>query len=126
MAVKYKVIKKINPLKKDDPKKSYATIASEGEITLKQISKRIAAMSTVNSGDVLAVLDLLVQVMQEELSNGKTLRFGDFGSFALSLSSEGKNTDDEVTAAVIKAAKILFRPGSDLKKMLATLNYQKA
>jgi predicted histone-like DNA-binding protein len=126
MAVKYKVIKKINPLKKDDPKKSYATIASEGEITLKQISKRIAAMSTVNSGDILAVLDLLVQILVEELSNGKTLRFGDFGSFALSLSSEGKDTDDEVTAAVIKAAKILFRPGSDLKKMLATLDYQKA
>jgi predicted histone-like DNA-binding protein len=125
MAVKYKVIKKINPLKKDDPKKSYATIASEGEITLKQISKRIAAMSTVNSGDILAVLDLLVQILVEELSNGKTLRFGDFGSFALSLSSEGKDTDDEVTAAVIKAAKILFRPGSDLKKMLATLDYQK-
>ncbi len=126
MAVKYKVIKKINPLKKTDPKKSYATIASEGEITLKQISKRIAAMSTVNSGDILAVLDLLLQILIEELSNGKTLRFGDFGSFALSLSSEGKDTDDEVTAAVIKAAKILFRPGSDLKKMLATLDYQKA
>lgn len=126
MAVKYKVIKKINPLKKNDPKKSYATIASDGEITLKQISKRIAAMSTVNSGDILAVLDLLVQILIEELSNGKTLRFGEFGSFALSLSSEGKDTDDEVTAAVIKAAKILFRPGIDLKKMLATLDYQKA
>ena len=126
MAVKYKVIKKINPLKKDDPKKSYATIANDAEITLKQISKRIAAMSTVNSGDILAVLDLLLQILVEELSNGKTLRFGDFGSFALSLSSEGKDTDDEVTAAVIKAAKILFRPGSDLKKMLATLDYEKA
>lgn len=107
-------------------KKSYATIASDGEITLKQISKRIAAMGTINSGDILAVLDLLLQILVEELSNGKTQRFGDFGSFALLLSSEGKGTDEEVTAAVIKAAKILFRPGSDLKKMLATLEYQKA
>lgn len=39
-------------------------------------------MSTVNSGDILAVLDLLVQVMQEELAQGCMVRLGDFGPFA--------------------------------------------
>jgi len=63
MAVKFNVIQRSNPLKPTDPKKSYAVIKSDGEITLKQLSKRISGMSTVNSGDILAVLDLLVQVM---------------------------------------------------------------
>lgn len=126
MPVKFNVIQKINPLKKTDPKKHYAVIKTDGEATLKQLSKRIGTMSTVNSADVLAVLDSLLQVMQDELSQGRIVRFGDFGSFALTLSSEGKETATEINANAIKGAKLQFRPGKDLKNMLATLEYQKA
>ena len=62
MAVKFNVIQKINPLKKTAPKKHYAIAKNDGEATLKQLSKRIGSMSTVNSADVLAVLDSLLQV----------------------------------------------------------------
>ena len=83
-------------------------------------------MSTVNSADVLAVLDTLLQVMQDELSQGRIVRFGEFGSFAVSLSSEGKEKESEITAASVKSAKLLFKPGKDLKNMLTTLEFQKA
>jgi predicted histone-like DNA-binding protein len=126
MPVKFNVIQKANPLKKNDPKKSYAVIKSDGEITLKQMSKRISSMSTVNSGDILAVLDLLVQVMQEEIAQGRIVRLGDFGSFALSLSSEGKEKDTDVNASTIKGAKLNFRPGKDIKNTLNTLDFEKA
>ncbi|MDY3317587.1 DNA-binding protein, partial [Riemerella anatipestifer] len=33
--------------------------------------------------------------------------------------------EEEVTPAAIKNAKVVFTPGSDLRKMLATLSYEK-
>lgn len=126
MAVKFNVIQRQNPLKPTDPKKHYAVVKTDGEATLKQLSKRIGTMSTVNSADVLAVLDSLLQVMQDELSQGRIVRFGEFGSFAISLSSEGKEKATDVTANSVKGAKLQFRPGKDLKNMIATLEYQKA
>lgn len=126
MSVKFNVIQRVNPLKPKDPKKSYAIIQSDGEITLKQLSKRISSMSTVNSGDILAVLDLLVQVMQEEIAQGRIVRLGDFGTFSLTLSAEGQAKAEEVTASSVKAAKLQFRPGKELKNTLATLEFEKA
>ena len=64
--------------------------------------------------------------MQDELSQGRIVRFGEFGAFAVSLSSEGKDKETDVTTNSIKGAKLQFKPGKDLKNMLATLEYQKA
>lgn len=125
MPVKFNVVQKGNPLKPTDPKKFYASTKAAGEVTLKQLSKRISSMSTVNSGDILAVLDLLSQVMQEELSDGNIVRFGEFGSFQVSISAEGQATADKVTGATVKGAKIQFKPGKDLKNMLLTAEFEK-
>ncbi|MRM97762.1 DNA-binding protein, partial [Riemerella anatipestifer] len=51
---------------------------------------------------------------------------GELGSMRVSLSSEGKAKEEEVTSAAVKSAKVLFTPGSDLKKMLQTLKFEKA
>lgn len=125
MAVKFKVVEKGNPLKPNDPKKHYASAVAAGEITLKQLSKRISTMSTVNSGDILAVLDLLVQTMSEELSEGNIVRLGDFGSFQLSISAEGQATADKVNGTTVKNTKIVFRPGKDLKNVAKTVEFEK-
>lgn len=125
MAVKFKVVEKGNPLKPTDPKKHYATAVAAGEISLKQLSKRISTMSTVNSGDILAVLDLLIQTMSEELSEGNIVRLGDFGSFQLSISAEGQATPDKVNGTTVKNTKIVFRPGKDLKNVAKTVSFEK-
>jgi hypothetical protein len=51
---------------------------------------------------------------------------GEFGSFQLSLSSDGQDKPEKVNASNIKNAKILFRPGPDFKKMLKALTFEKA
>ena len=39
--------------------------------------------------------------------------------------SEGAETESRFNASMIKGAKVAFRPGIDLKEMLATLKYEK-
>jgi nucleoid DNA-binding protein len=64
--------------------------------------------------------------LTKDLSEGRIVRFGDFGSFSISLSSEGAETADKFNSSMIKGAKIAFRPGIDLKEMLAIMKFEKA
>lgn len=126
MAVKYIITEKGNPLKPSEPKKFYASAKADGEVTLKNLSKEIAEGSTtVSDTDVLAVLNDLTKILVRHLGEGKIVRFGDFGAFQVSISSEGVEKQEKVTSSVIRGSKINFRPGADLKNMLATLKYEK-
>jgi predicted histone-like DNA-binding protein len=125
MSVKYTVSQKGNPLKPDDPKKWYAGTKSTGVVSLKSLGKKIALRSTVNQADTLAALEGLTQVLIEELSDGKIVRFGDFGSFQVSIGSEGAESEEKYTASLIKSRKVIFRPGIDLKEMLNNLRFEK-
>ncbi|MDY3316711.1 HU family DNA-binding protein [Riemerella anatipestifer] len=127
MSIKYKTIQKAQPGVADGgDKKFYASPVYQGEKTLEGLTKDIEKISTVSGADIRAVLYALVDVMQNSLSNGQIVRLGELGSMRVSLSSEGKAKEEEVTSAAVKSTKVLFTPGSDLKKMLQTLKFEKA
>lgn len=127
MSVKYSLSQKGNPSDPTAPKKFYANARSSGELTFRNLSKEIAdGSTTVSDTDVLAVLNDLTKLLARHLADGKIVRFGDFGSFQVSISSEGAETEEKFNASLIKSAKILFRPGIDLKNTLLTLKYEKA
>ncbi|MDY3520932.1 HU family DNA-binding protein [Riemerella anatipestifer] len=127
MSIKYKTIQKAQPgVAGGGDKKFYASPVYQGEKTLEGLTKDIEKISTVSGADIRAVLYALVDVMQNSLSDGQIVRLGELGSMRVSLSSEGKAKEEEVTSVAIKSAKVLFTPGSDLKKMLQTLKFEKA
>jgi putative DNA-binding protein len=126
MAVKYNVIERKNLLKPTEAPKFYASAKADGEVSFKALAKEIAgAGSTVSDTDVLAVLNDLTKALVKYLAEGKIVRFGDFGSFQVSVSSNGAETAEKFTASNITGNKIQFRPGVDLKAMLATVKYEK-
>ena len=126
MAVTYVLTQKGNPGNPDAPKKFYAQAKGREEFTFRKLSKEIAEGSTtVSDSDVLAVLNDLTKVLKRHLSNGEIVRFGDFGSFQVAITSEGVDSEAKFNASLVKGAKVTFRPGVDLKEMLATLKYEK-
>ena len=56
MALNYSVGLRPNPQKPDEPLKAYAYAQINGELSLKQLSNRIASQTTVSYADVVAVL----------------------------------------------------------------------
>jgi predicted histone-like DNA-binding protein len=127
MAVNYVVVSKGNPADPNAPKKFYAQAKSSGELTLRKLSKEIAEGSTtVSDTDVLAVLNDLTKILKCHPDNDEIVRFGDFGLFQMVITSKGVETTDKFSASLIKGDKVTFRPGIDLKEMLATLKYEKA
>jgi predicted histone-like DNA-binding protein len=126
MAVKYIIVPHGNPGNPEAPKKFYAQAKGDGELTLRKLSKEIAEGSTtVSDTDVLAVLNDLTKILKRHLDNGEIVRFGDFGTFQISLTSDGAETEEKFHPSLIKNPKVTFRPGIDLKEMLATLKYEK-
>lgn len=126
MAITYVLTQKGNPGNPDAPKKFYAQAKGRNELSFRQLSKEIAEGSTtVSDSDVLAVLNDLIKVLKRHLSNGEIVRLGDFGSFQVAVTSEGAESEGKFNASLIKGGKIVFRPGIDLRDMLATLQYEK-
>ena len=127
MAVSFTLTQKGNPSNPDAPKKFYAQAKASGELTFRKLSKEIAeGGTTVSDTDMLAVLNDLIKVLRRHLSNGEIVRFGDFGTFQIAITSEGAETAAKFNASRIKGGKVVFRSGVDLKEMLATLKYEKA
>jgi predicted histone-like DNA-binding protein len=125
MSVKFKVVSRRNPLDGTAPVKFYAAAIADGEIDLERLAELIAYQCTVTEADCYAVLLSLEHNTISELEQGRIVRLGRLGSFQIGLSSDGRETEDEVTAASIVKNRILFRPGKKLRNMLATLAYRK-
>ena len=83
MPLNYSIVLLGNPRKPDDPKKAYARSQVSKELTLKGLSQRVAAQTTVSRADVSAVLISVVENMIEALRDGEQVDFGELGKFRL-------------------------------------------
>jgi predicted histone-like DNA-binding protein len=107
-------------------KKFYASPVHDKEISLESLTRAIEKTSTVNGADIRAVLYAMVEEAVGGLSDGRIIRLGDLGSFRITLSSEGKNTAEEVTGNSVKKTGVIFTPGKRLQEMLKTAKFTKA
>ncbi|MFZ5819897.1 MAG: HU family DNA-binding protein [Chloroflexota bacterium] len=126
MSVKYNVVERGNPSNPDAPKKFYPSLTSSGRKTLRQLAERVAEISTVSSVDTMANMEALLKVIPQELAAGNIVELGDFGSFWLKANAEGAETDDQVRPTQITTLLPRFNPGKEFKKVLATVEFEKA
>lgn len=116
MALPFKKVKrKILNGPDEGQEKYYAVAKANGVSSLEKMCDLISARSTVSSADVKGVLDSLNWAMDLELKSGQIVQLGELGNFRLSLSSEGTESQKELTADKIKGARIIFTPGSALQ-----------
>ena len=100
MAVLYKPFQSIleneNHEKLFHPRVIYTT-----NITTAQISKEIAAYSSLSPGDVKNTLDNLVTVVTQHLQSSESVTLDGFGTFRIVMKSNGKGvlTPEKVSAA---------------------------
>ena len=126
MAIKFKTQSRRNPQDLTAPDKFYAAAIGNGETDMEALASMISYQSTLTDTDCFAVLRSLEHNIINELNQGRIVKLGSLGNFQVSLSSEGRATPEEVTAADVKKSRILFRPGKKLRNLLKTVNYQKA
>ncbi|WP_459189318.1 HU family DNA-binding protein [Parabacteroides sp. APC149_11_2_Y6] len=109
------VLRPSDPSNKDSEKKYYAVSKSTGEVDLNYLGKLIAARSAVSSADVKSVLDNLNFFTDLELQEGKIIRWGELGSFRITVGSEGVKDKTKFNASMVWPSRLVFTPGADLK-----------
>lgn len=125
MAVKYCLFQQKYDMSGNGSNKFYARTQSVGELSFSRLCARISDRCTATKADVMASLEGCIAVIKQAIEDGFIVRLGDFGSFQLSLSSEGTVTAKEFDSSKIKNARIIFRPGVEMKTMFSTLVYEK-
>lgn len=123
MALNYSIAMLKNPQKPDEEPKAYAKSQITRELTLKELSRRVASQTTASRADVSAVLISTVENMIEGLRVGEQVDFGDLGKFRLQISSRAAETADKFSATNITGVNIQFVPGEDLKNIFAGMEF---
>lgn len=124
MFIKYHLIGRVDPRDPALPKKFYANIQNGEEVSFDDLIQLVSQYTSQHEGDIVAVLITLLNVMKEQLASGKPVVFGDFGTFYMTINSDGTTTKDAFVDRDIKQARIRFRPGARLRKMLKTLHFE--
>lgn len=123
--IKYSLKPKVNPRDLTSEKKLYPVKQSQEKLTLRDFGKRISRESTVSMMDTMAVLEGLLQIIPDEIINGKIIKLGDFGTFRTTLSAEGVTNETEFTVSKIKGLNVRFRPAREFKNLLSSVQYEK-
>jgi predicted histone-like DNA-binding protein len=126
MSVKYNVVEHGNPANPAAPKKFYPSIVSSGRLTARELAVEAASMSTLSSADLAAALEIFLTIIPKELAKGNIVELGDFGSFWLKANADGVETAEAARATQINTLLPRFNPGKEFKKVLATVEYEKA
>jgi predicted histone-like DNA-binding protein len=125
MPVKFTVTPRKDPRDQNSTPKYYATVRSNGRADTHAIAKSINNMSTVSSVDTAAVLEAFLSVVPDKLADGQIVELGDFGTFRVSVSSDGAEQPEAVTARSITDVRVLFTPGKRFKQALNAAQFQK-
>lgn len=123
MAVFYNKVEKANPANREE-KKWYASLKRIHLVKEKEVAKQIADETTINRKEAEMALAQFQKILVRELLNGNSVQLGDWGSFRLTCSSEGKDTKEEVTADTIQKVNIRFTAGKELKNALESISFK--
>lgn len=127
MAVKYKIIQRAEPgVTGGGTLKYYLTSIRDDIIDFEELIEEVSALSTVNGADVSAVLYGLVEMLTKLLSRGHSIELGGLGFLRVNISSSGTELEEDAHPSMIRKAYVHFRPGSKVRKMLKSLEFEKA
>ncbi len=105
-----KAITKQNPFDAEGTPKYYASAIHNGKSDVDSLATEIAERCSLRRSDVYGTLIALMDIIPQELLNGKVVSLGELGTFFLSVKSDGVQTEDELTPRIVKGVKIQYRP----------------
>jgi predicted histone-like DNA-binding protein len=124
MPIFYNKMERGNPRNLAAPKRWYPVLKSTGMVKEREVAKLLADETTLNPKEAEMAVSQLLKVVTTLLLNGSTVQLGSLGSFRVTATTEGSDTETEVTAANIKKINVRFSESEDLKKLLEKATFK--
>ena len=112
---KFKLTKKKNPMKKDEPGKWYAIPCTVNRLDTRSVCKTVTRNTTTAPTEAESTFNLVVDGIPHEVQLGNSVQLGRLGWLRLSFGSEGVEDITQFDAAsMIKNVKVVFTPSKEL------------
>lgn len=120
----YVIVARKNPTKPTEAPKYYALARSGRTASVKEVCRRISERSSYSKGELEGAIGEFLLEMYNVLQEGNIVQLGDLGNFRMSIiNGTATETEKEFKSSCIKKCKVLFYPGSDLRKLCKTMDY---
>lgn len=126
MPLFYNKVQRANPMDKEAPKKWYPVLKSVGMMEVQEVARLIADETTLNPKEAEMALAQLEKVLINALLSGQTVSIGSWGSFQLTISADGADTEKEAVPSKIRKVNVRFQPGRTLKEAIAKATFRQA
>ena len=126
MAFKYTVTERKTMTKdgKREPRQ-IATQVNLGKVTIHQLAKEIADITSLGRGDVSSVLTHLSELAIRYATLGFSVDLGDLGTLTPRLSAKALPLTEKYTPDAIRQVRLRFTPSREMKNRLAEVSYEK-
>ena len=127
MSVKYRLVKRMNLGKdqEENPEKLYAQAVYSDLVGFEELLGEISEAG-IPSNQVKGVADRMNHLFKKHLAAGRRVQFGEFGNFRYGVGSTGAVTEEGFETSMIKTPRIVFTPGSALRKARKETDFKKA
>lgn len=119
----YSLTQRPKPLHPEAPRLYYANAQIWSVVKLDELAERISKQCTAHKADIYAVLMALSSEIPEILAEGQSVQIPYFGTFHLSIRSKGVERKEDFNEKCIKDVSVRFRPGTEFREMLRTLEF---
>lgn len=118
MGLKYVVAKQRFGFDETRSEKYVAKQVITGKVSFSKLCSQVGQICGAHRGTVQLVIAGLVDVLVNNLDDGKSVQLGEFGTFRPSINSKASDTEEDVSAGSIYRRKIIFTPGGALKNAM--------
>lgn len=123
MSIFLKPVQRRNPADEDAPMKWYPVQYTTKLVDETEVAELIADETTLNPMEAQMAIRQLRKVVQRLLLDGKSVKLGNWGTFNVTLNTEGADTKDALTARNVKVVNINFQPGTELKAAMQRADF---
>jgi predicted histone-like DNA-binding protein len=125
MLLNYKIVSTFRPGEgKTGRKLWFPKLTGSSQINLREIAEILGKRSTASGADLYLIIKGLVDLIPELLTQGKTVRLDELGTFRLHARVTVRDSAQEVSAKNIRELRISFIPDKGIKDKLKNVEFK--
>ena len=122
MALEYVVTKRVFGFDDTKTEKYVAKSVRSGQMSFSKTCAKVSRLCGVHRKVVDLVVSGLVDMMAEDIDDGKSVQLGEFGIFRPTIKAKSADTAEGVTASNIVRKRIVFTPGKIFQRTLGEMS----
>lgn len=126
MPLEYVVTKRVFGFDKEKTEKYVAKSVGSGVTNFSKMCARVSRICGIHRKTVDLVVSGLVDMMADDIDDGKTVQLGEFGLFRPTIRTKSADKAEDVTASNIVNKRIIFTPGKIFQRTLTEMSVTRA